>query len=278
MNPITPYRGRFGDPRPDNIAALALPPQSMPSHIGLRPLKAWRYIGVFTPELMLCVASVRIGRARQAFWAVWDRKNQRLYERTTLGRGRVEMTKTGVRVAEPNVRLVIDFAESGGIETVCPTGDAYAWTRKQVVTAARVWIDLDRATHRFLSRAIIDDTAAYYERHTAWRWSAGIGTSRDSRPVAWNLVEGVNDPPHNSERTIWIDDVPQEAPPCNFASDLTRVDELRFHAEATRERNENLLLIRSSYRQPFGSFEGRLPGGPELQSGFGVMEHHDVRW
>ena len=42
----------------------------MPARLGTRPLKAWRYIGVFGPELMICVAAVRIGPARQSFWAV----------------------------------------------------------------------------------------------------------------------------------------------------------------------------------------------------------------
>jgi hypothetical protein len=277
MNLITPYRGRFGDQRPDNLERLALPPDPMPSHIGLRPLKAWRYIGVFTPDLMVCVASVRIGPARQAFWAVWDRRNKRLYERTALGRGHVTMTRTGVRVEEPDAKIVIDFADTGGIETVCPAGDAYAWTRKQVVHVRAV-ATLDGERHRWMSAAIIDDTAAYYPRHTSWRWSAGIGSTPDGTPVAWNLVSGVNDPPQNSERTIWIDGDTREPPPCSFAPDLSSVDELRFNAEATRERNENLLLLSSSYRQPFGSFQGRLPGGPELAEGFGVMESHDARW
>ena len=40
----------------------------------------------------------------------------------------------------------------------------------------------------------------------------------------------------------------------------------------------NLLLIRSSYRQPFGTFAGFLPGDLELAEGHGVMEWHDVRW
>jgi hypothetical protein len=277
MTPITPYRGRFGDQRPEAVRKLKLPPHPMPSHVGLRPLKAWRYIGVFTPEIMLCVASVRIGPARQAFWAIWDRANRKLHERTTIGKGRVDMTETGVRVQEPNVKIVIDFGETGGIETVCPSGDAYAWTRKQIVTA-RVFASFDGSPRRFSATALVDDTAAYYERHTRWRWSAGVGSTVDGRAAAWNLVEGVNDPPQNSERTIWIDRVPHEPPPCSFARDLTRVDELAFTPEAVRERRENLLLVRSDYRQPFGTFSGSLPGGVELAAGFGVMEAHDAWW
>ncbi len=81
-----PHRGRFGDARPAALTGLALPPSAMPGRFGSRPLKAWRYVGVFGPELMLCVATVRIGRARQSFWAVWDRRSARLHERTALGR------------------------------------------------------------------------------------------------------------------------------------------------------------------------------------------------
>ena len=58
-------------------------------------------------------------------------------------------------------------------------------------------------------RAIIDDTAAYYERHTRWRWCAGVGSGRDGTALAWNLVAGVNDPPLNSERTVWIEGGPR---------------------------------------------------------------------
>jgi hypothetical protein len=130
----------------------------------------------------------------------------------------------------------------------------------------------------FAGRAVIDDTAAYYERHTRWRWSAGVGTADDGRQVAWNLVDGVNDPPHDSERTVWIDGVPVEVGPVRFADDLSRAGDLHFHEEAVRERRENRLLVRSRYRQPFGTFSGALPGGPVLAEGYGVMESHDVWW
>ncbi len=272
-----PYRGTFGQPRPAGLGQLPLPPRPMPSHIGGRPLKSWRYVGVYGRELMLCVGAVRIGPARQAFWAVWDRRECRLRERTALGRGPITMAAGNVRVRDAAVQLELDFAEGAGIEVVSPAGGAYAWTRKQLVQA-RGRIMVDGRPHRFQAPAIIDDTAAYYPRHTRWSWSAGVGTSAQGQPVAWNLVSGVNDAPTNSERTTWIDGEPHEAPPSAFAADLSAVDELRFAAEATRRRDENLLLVRSSYRQPFGTFSGALPGGVRLAEGFGVMEFHDVFW
>ena len=38
--------------------------------MGTRPLKRWRYVGVYTPELMLCVGDARIGGIPQRWWAV----------------------------------------------------------------------------------------------------------------------------------------------------------------------------------------------------------------
>jgi hypothetical protein len=273
-----PYRGRFGDPRPEALGSLALPPALMPPRQGLRPLKAWRYVGVYGPELMLCIGSVRIGPARQAFWAVWDRGSERLLERTAVGRGGVRLRTGRAQVVDGPVTVELELQETAGIETICRSGDGYAWTRKQGGIRARGTVHLNDRLHSVDAAAVIDDTAAYYERHTSWLWSAGVGAATDGRPVAWNLVSGVNDPTRHSERTVWVDGEPAEAPPSTFAPDLSTVDELRFEAEAMRERRDNLLLIRSTYRQPFGSFSGQLPGGVELANGYGVMEAHDVWW
>jgi hypothetical protein len=53
---------------------------------------------------------------------------------------------------------------------------------------------------------------------------------------------------------------------------------LDFEGECERRREENRILVRYSYRQPFGSFTGSLAGGLELDRGLGVMEYHDARW
>ncbi len=250
----------------------------MPSRQGLRPLKCWRYVGVYGPELMACLASVRIGPARQAFWAVWDRAERRLYERTVLGRGAVRLGFGHARVLDRAVQIDLSFDEQAGIESVCPSGASYAWTRKQGGLRCHGTVVLEGRPRLIDARAVIDDTAAYYERHTRWSWCAGVGVASDGRQLAWNLVAGVNDPPEESERTVWIDGEAVEAPPSTFAPDLSSVDLLRFQSEAVRERRENLLLVRSAYRQPFGTFSGELHGGIALAEGFGVMEAHDVWW
>jgi hypothetical protein len=234
----------------------------MPSRDGLRPLKAWRYVGVYGPEVMLCAAIVRIGPARQSFWAIWDR--ERLEERTSFGGHGI--TLAFGRLEIPG-RVSVALEEEAGVECVCPAGESYAWTRKQGGIRAYGTV----GERQIEARAIVDDTAAYYPRHTRWRWSAGVGSDAHGREVAWNLVEGVNDPPKGSERTVWIDGRPHEV-------DAGAFDGLRFNAEATRERSDNLLLVRSRYRQPFGTFSGELPGGIELVEGYGVTEDHDAWW
>ncbi|MGZ4187908.1 MAG: DUF2804 family protein [Solirubrobacteraceae bacterium] len=273
-----PYRGTFGDARPPALANLPLPPGPMPSRHGLRALKAWRYLGVYGPELMLCMASVRVGPARQAFWAVWDRAEQRLHERTVTGRGPLWLWAGGASLRDGELQVELALDEATGIETVCAAGEAYAWTRKQGGVRAHGTVSIDGRTLPIDGHAIIDDTAAYYPRHTSWRWSAGVGTTADGRPVAWNLVSGVNDPPTNSERTIWVDGEPVEAPPSAFADDLSAVDGLTFHPEAERREKQNLIVVRSEYRQPFGTFSGTLPNGIALSQAYGVMEEHDAWW
>lgn len=277
-NSTPAYRGVFGAPRPPALAGIRLPPQAMPSHERLRPLKAWRYVGVFGPELMLCAAVVRIGRARLAFWALWDREAGSMHEQTRIGRGAVALEPGRVAVHDRNVRFELVLEEGPGVETVAPTGRSYAWTRKQGGVRAIGTVAVKGRRCHLESSAIIDDTAAYYERHTRWRWSAGVGRSVEGQDVAWSLVSGVNDPPRESERTVWVAGEPREVAPCAFSADLRSVDGLRFEPEAARERRDNLLLLRSTYRQPFGTFAGELPGGVPLAEGYGVMEEHEAWW
>jgi hypothetical protein len=273
-----PYRGVFGQPRPDRLGAIPLPPSRMPSRDGLRPLKAWRYVGVYGPELSLCVAVVRIGPARQSFWAVWDRPQRRLLEETGFGRGAVDLKHGRLTVNASAVQLDLCLEEQSGVEAICPAGESYAWTRKQGGVRAHGVATLDGARRSVDARAVIDDTAAYYPRQTSWKWSAGVGVAVDGREVAWNLVSGVNDPDSDSERTVWIGDQQFEPPPSVFTAGLDGVDGLRFDAEAVRERVDNVLLVRSRYRQPFGAFSGQLPGGVTLAEGYGVMEEHEAWW
>jgi hypothetical protein len=249
-------------------------------------LKRWRYVAIFNEQLMACAANIQLGPARQSFWAVLSRRDGRLRERTRmlLRRGAVELQPGRLRVSDGGVLLDLALEEDVGIEAVCPHGREEVWTRKQAGIPARGTLAIDGGAPREIEAlAVLDDTAGYHARVTEWRWAAGIGTGPDGTLLAFNLVEGVNDPPTGSERAVWVAGQAHEAPPVSFATDLSRIScedgsELRFAPEAERSRHENLLIVRSDYRAPFGTFSGDLPGVIPLAHGLGVVEHHRARW
>jgi Protein of unknown function (DUF2804) len=262
---------------------LALPPGRMPMLRGTRLRKRWRYVGYYGPELMLCVADARIGPVPQRWWAV-AKPNGELHGRTTVGRSGVTVERGAVDVEAGDVRIALKLDESQGIEIVSPTSAGhYIWTRKQADVRAVGVLELNGARHEIDGVAFIDESAGYHDRHSAWKWSAGNGLTSDGRAVSWNLVTGLHDAPQESERTLWIDREPAEVGPVAFAPDLSSITfaeggALEFTEWAARAENANLLVMRSRYRQPFGTFNGTLPGGIELAQGYGVMEEHDVRW
>ncbi len=266
---------------------------------GTRPLKRWRWVGIFSEQLMACAALVQVGLARQSFWALHLRgSDETLRERTRMFPRRSEVQLTMGRPArsgpparlgrvvinDRGVALDVTLEEEAGFQCICPHGTGRVWTRKQAGIAAAGTLALDGGPAREIrALAVIDDTSGHHARVTEWSWSAGVGRGTAGQALAWNLVSGVNDPPEGSERAVWIDGVPAEAPPVSFSRELTRIDaqdgsELRFSAEAQRSRRENLLIVRSDYRAPFGTFSGTLPGGIDLAEGFGVVEHHRARW
>lgn len=292
-----PWRGP-GPDRPE----LPLPPGPMPLlGPGRRLRKRWRYVAAFCEELMLCAARVQVGVAGQTFWAVLDRRSGELLERTRprlpISRGQVWSERAGggawavgsqqqgvvTRIDAGAVKATLAIGSGSWVESICPNGEGgYVWTRKRL---APIVCDVQLPGRRRIHAqgyGIEDESAGYHPRHTVWSWSAGAGESADGRAVGWNLVSGVNDPESASERAIWVEGEPFEPGPVSFADDLSSIEfddgsRLRFSAEAERCARQNLGLIRSSYRQPFGSFSGSL-AGIELRAGAGVMEQHDAIW
>jgi hypothetical protein len=201
-----------------------------------------------------------------------------------LDTGAVDGPPGLLSIHDRGIELDLLLEEQAGFQARCPHGRGEVWTRKQAGIRAHGTLALDGGQPRLIEAlAVIDDTAGYHERVTEWRWSAGVGAGPQGTALAWNLVSGVNDPRSGSERAVWVDGEPHEVSPVSFTEDLSSVvaedgSKLEFSPQAERSRRERLLLVSSDYRAPFGSFSGQLPGGIELASGFGVMEHHRARW
>ncbi|MBA2514900.1 MAG: hypothetical protein H0V26_11330 [Solirubrobacterales bacterium] len=89
-----PWRGRTGE-RPR--FGFPLPGEPMPLQRGGRPLKRWRWVGCFAPEVMLCAASAQVGPGRISWWAVWDGERSELSQRSAHFSRPVSFTEGGLR-------------------------------------------------------------------------------------------------------------------------------------------------------------------------------------
>jgi len=273
-----PWRGP-GPGRPQ----LPLPPDPMPWRATGRLRKRWRYIAVFGPEAMLCAARAQVGPFSQSFWVLWDREagQRRAHTSFRPGSREVRMDGADIEISARGLRARLQLGDGEPVEAICPSGPGWGWTRKRAGIPVRGTIEADGRAWEIDGLGVDDESAGYHRRHTSWLWSAGVGNAVDGRAVAWNLVEGVNDPLERSERAIWIDGEPYEPPPVSFretsAIEFSDGSCLDFSGECERERNENLLVIRSRYRHRFGTFSGSLEG-LALAEGLGVMEDHDAHW
>ena len=264
---------------------LALPPGPMPLFRGGRPLKRWRYVGLYGPEVMLCAARARVGPLRQESWAI-ALPDGSLRELTTLRSAGLRLDGSRLEIRCGDVRAALQLEEGEGVEVVSRSGRrGYVWTRKQAGLPVRGTVEIAGRSFEVDGEGAVDETAGYHERHCTWAWSTGVGRGEDGERLAWNLAAGtgVHDHPAASERTLWVDGRPTEVGAVRFAPDLRRISsadggELAFAGWAAREDRTNTLLVRSSYRQPFGTFSGTLPGGIRLAEGHGIMEEHDVFW
>src|SRR4051795_10079953 len=165
----------------------------------MRPLKRWRYVGAYGPDVMACVGEARIGPLRQRFWAVCE-PGRPVVARTTLGRGGVRMEGSRALVESGDVRIDLLVEEDGGVETRHADG---VWTRKQAGVPVRGSITINERSFTIDCLGAVDNTEGRHRRHTTWTWSAGVGRTADGSRIGWNLVTGGNDEATGSERGGW---------------------------------------------------------------------------
>src|SRR5829696_2203674 len=139
--------------------ALALPPGRMPAFQRGRPLKRWRYLGVYRSDLMLCVGHARVAGVPQRWWAV------------ALPDGTLFEGSRGVRLEAgwARVRGVLDLqlVEPQGIEVVSPHGRSYIWTRKSAPVRVRGRVSVGGHTLELDGdHGFVDESAGYHARHT----------------------------------------------------------------------------------------------------------------
>ena len=274
------YRGDGSD-RP---ATIPLPPAQAPTFRLFRMRKHWRYVGVWSPSVSICAARVRVGPLRQEFWGLWQREPGQLAEHSRLCPGRVHVRPDRLEVSDrgTTIDLTLQPRPASAFEVVTPVGRAWTWTRKQVA-AAYGTATVEGRQLPIDGIALLEDNDGYHPRLTHWWWAAGAGKLTDGRTVMWNAVVGLNDTLPYVENTVWVDGSPQPIGLVTIAKNLSTVvfddgNALSFHQEAERATMIDFFVVRSAYRQPFGTFTGTLPGGLQLAEGYGVMEDHRALW
>jgi hypothetical protein len=246
--------------------------------------KRWHYVTFWSPAMIFCAARVHVGPLPQEYWGLLVRSpERRFFQKSHVVRRRVTLDDARVSVDDGDVSIEIEFEPSDEFFVYRPERRAYIWSRKQLATTAIARVRVGGATFETNGVAFVDVNAGYHRRRTKWRWSAGVGVDQHGRSVAWNAIVGLFDTQEHSERTIWIDGVPQEIGPVRFTRDLTTVSfeeggELSFTKEADLRKRVGLFLIKSKYDHWFGTYKGTLPGGIEIRDGVGVRERQDALW
>lgn len=121
------------------------------------------------------------------------------------------------------------------------------------------------------SFALPDIHKGYYPYVMKWHWATGGGWNREGQLIGFNLTNNqVKDQKTYNENCLWINGKGHLLPPVQFFMKSNSLEhpwriqdregrvDVEFHPEATRNINMNLLILRSRYRGPYGSFSGHI--------------------
>lgn len=145
------------------------------------------------------------------------------------------------------------------------------------------------------AQAAYDYTSGILERHTSWKWAFGLGHAADGSRIGFNLVEGFvgesecaffsarNGAPaemHPLREGRFSFDRKHPKSKWRLATDDGAVD-LTFSPLALHAETKNLGIVRSSFVQPIGLWNGTVRAGGTayvLNDVLGVAEDQDVVW
>jgi hypothetical protein len=168
-------------------------------------------------------------------------------------------------------------------------GSLASATEKRVLTKVKGSARVAGRTFR-LDQALggYDYTHGLMPRHTQWRWAFGLGRSTKGEPIAFNVVEGFVG---EAECAAFDKTAIHPLVSPKFVFDRNNPEkewkltgegiDLTFDVGAVHAQHTNLLVVRSHFLQPVGTFRGTLRIGSrdvELDSVLGVVEDQDVVW
>ena len=243
--PAPRYGVYQGDIRDCGLAPWC--PPGVPSFLKSLRNKRWRFVGVFSPGLVLGAAVVDARYLGTSFAYVFDLTTNTLVEfkgqsplaahvdfsdhcrqgRAAFVKGRdrivMEYRDDGepstlvVDVGVPSGRITVEVAYDESDATMIPhqvisptPGGSVAFTHKAAGLPASGVVTTPGGSYRLEASdafAAVDHTAGYHDRFWEWRWASLGGMSQQGVRVGLNLVEPVHHPVF-TENALWVERQP----------------------------------------------------------------------
>lgn len=205
------------------------------------------------------------------------------------------LTARGSSKGLPDVALDLVADSRPGIQplaVVLPVGRGRAMYSHKVPLPLRGTIDVGACRYTLdpaECTAVLDVHKAHYPRDTWWNWATAVGFDARGRRIAFNVTANVVTDPALHENVVWVDGHARlvGAPGFAMASESwsVRTDDgavdVVFDAQGEREEDLDYVVIKSKFRQRYGTFRGTIRVGGEqieLTEAFGLFEDHRARW
>jgi hypothetical protein len=167
-------------------------------------------------------------------------------------------------------------------------------TQKISALRARATLSYRGQSYELSGVGGLDYTQGYLSRRTAWRWAFAQGVLDDGRRIGLNLVEGFTDEsPEANENALWLDERLVSLGKARFTFQrrdplepwairtLDGAIDLVFRPIYVHRESRDLKIVRSSFVQPIGTFEGTIKvAGQKINVTQlpGVTEDQDTVW
>lgn len=227
-------------------------------------------------------------------WKMWrDFGDDRFHGHVTLGlkapmlKPKLELTWDLLAAgAAPPLSVIAPVEGGGGIVNV---------TQKSAGMLATGLLEVDGKRFK-LDGGVggIDYTHGFLARETSWRWAFINGRLDDGTPFGINLVEGFNESRDDvNENALWLGTELIPVGRARFSWNPTAildpwqvrttdgVLDLRFKPYAAHTELRDLKLVKSSFKQPVGTWEGEIKLGDRtltFKDAPGVSEDQSVLW
>ncbi len=222
-----------------------------------------------------------------------------IYNELDMGRHRIEFSVTETATfpsAEGCFTLYEDLNNSEPVVVCLPLKNNDAMYSHKFISPMEGSVNLGGKEHSFLksdSYGLIDVHKGYYPYVMKWHWGTGGGFIGENL-VGFNLTDNqVEDQERFNENCIWTGGRLHLLPPVKFTfdkhdrmkpwmiKDRWGLVDLVFIPEGIRKVDMNALVVKNTYRAPYGMFHGKIgtAGGDEyvIENFFGMCEDMYLR-